>query len=278
MKREFHEEGTLPANGTGKIFVFGSNVQGLHGLGAAAIAKERYGAQQYHGRGLVRQSYAIPTRRWDSSSKKMHTLPLENVVKNISEFCQFTVDNPNMSFFVTRVACGYAGFSDEVIANLFKDAINCSFPDTWKVLFAVIDSLEDIVTVVNWSFLLKGIYSNKHPDEITWKMCNFIVKDTLDHHPEVTPPAGPYWFRKHLTSGTMVVAFIPDDQCVQDYWPAVQEEDIIEMKTGPLVFSSMYPKPSWWPFESSHKNPAFTVVDIREFTMNDNKGKNDGDI
>lgn len=41
--------------------MFGSNLQGIHGGGAARIARECFGAIMGQGVGLQGQSYAIPT-------------------------------------------------------------------------------------------------------------------------------------------------------------------------------------------------------------------------
>ena len=44
-----------------EIFVFGSNLAGAHGGGAARFAYERFGAVWGEGMGLHGQTYAIPT-------------------------------------------------------------------------------------------------------------------------------------------------------------------------------------------------------------------------
>lgn len=126
MDRKFHKDGTLPENG--EIFVFGSNEAGIHGAGAALVAKQRFGARQGNGVGRNGQSFAIPTK-----DKRINTLPLITVSFNIGNFINYALENPYTEFFVTRVGCGLAGFSDADIAPIFKDAPNnCSFAEEWK--------------------------------------------------------------------------------------------------------------------------------------------------
>lgn len=123
----------LPDKDSLEILTFGSNIQGYHSLGVAKVAFQQFGAIRYQGVGLQGKSYGIPTRSWDSVKYKMFTLPFDEVAVNILDFCQFTIANPELKFFVTSVGCGYAGFSPEKIAPLFKTAINCSFPENWDI-------------------------------------------------------------------------------------------------------------------------------------------------
>lgn len=97
-----------------EIFVFGSNLQGIHGDGAAYIAKAHFGAIMGCGVGLQGQSYAIPTMQGDIKTIKPYT----------DDFIEFVKLHTEMHFLVTRIGCGIAGFRDEDIAPLFKDAIN----------------------------------------------------------------------------------------------------------------------------------------------------------
>lgn len=125
MQRVFHKDGTLPSEPS--IFVFGSNLRGVHGLGAAKVAHEQFGARWGCSIGLMGDSYGIPTKNF-----KIHPLPFQDVDLYIYNFVHFTIENPYLRFFVTRVGCGLAGFEDRRIAPLFKDAINCSFAEQWK--------------------------------------------------------------------------------------------------------------------------------------------------
>lgn len=96
-----------------EIFVFGSNLEGMHGGGAAYIAYEKFGAIWGQGVGLQGQSYGIPT---------MHG-GVDVIKPYVDEFINFAKSHPELKFLVTRIGCGIAGFRDEEIAPLFKDAI-----------------------------------------------------------------------------------------------------------------------------------------------------------
>lgn len=98
----------------GEIFVFGSNLAGAHGGGAAYIAYKKFGAVWGEGIGLQGQSYAIPTMQGGVETIKPYT----------DEFIDFAKNNPEYKFLVTRIGCGIAGFKDEEIAPLFDGAIN----------------------------------------------------------------------------------------------------------------------------------------------------------
>lgn len=109
-------------------FVFGSNESGIHGSGAARSAYKNYDAVLGKGFGPTRYTFAIPTKDW-----KIQTLPLETVKVYVDAFIRFARHERNYSFMVTRIGCGLAGFKDEEIAPLFKDApSNCQFDLAWK--------------------------------------------------------------------------------------------------------------------------------------------------
>jgi len=125
---KFHKDGTLPQNG--EVFVFGSNLAGIHGAGAAKVAKQKFGAIQGVGTGLNGQSFAIPTK-----SVKIETLPLAIIYLYVCDFIDATHANPHLSWFVTRVGCGLAGYKNSDIAGMFKEATNCSFAEEWRKFF-----------------------------------------------------------------------------------------------------------------------------------------------
>ena len=107
-----------------EIFVFGSNLQGSHGGGAAAIAAKQFGAIWGQGIGLQGQSYGIPT---------MHG-GIEEIKPYVDEFIEFAKQNPNLKFLVTRIGCGIAGFTEEEMAPLFAEGVNVEnvyLPDTF---------------------------------------------------------------------------------------------------------------------------------------------------
>ena len=95
-----------------EIFVFGSNLDGMHIGGAARIAYNKFGALWGQGVGLQGQSYGIPT---------MHG-GIEKIRPYVDEFIDFAKSHLELKFMVTRIGCGIAGFKDEEIAPLFKDA------------------------------------------------------------------------------------------------------------------------------------------------------------
>lgn len=110
------------------IFVFGSNLKGVHGAGAAKIAHSHWGAEMEVGRGITGQSYALPTKR-----TPYETLTLEEVVGSVAEFLDYAACHPEKTFLVTKVGCGLAAFEEYEIAPLFSMApVNCVLPEGWR--------------------------------------------------------------------------------------------------------------------------------------------------
>lgn len=106
-----------------RIFVFGSNLAGRHGKGAALEAKEKWGAVYGQGIGHHGQSYAIPTKDWD-----LESLPLNTIQVFVATFLNYAQDHPDLRFRVTRVGCGLAGYTEAEIKPMFADAPpNCDF-------------------------------------------------------------------------------------------------------------------------------------------------------
>ena len=97
-----------------EIFVFGSNLAGAHGGGAARVAFQTFGAVWGKGVGLHGQTYAIPTMQGG----------VDTIQPYVDEFIQFAKEHEQQIFLVTRIGCGIAGFHDEEIAPLFKKAEN----------------------------------------------------------------------------------------------------------------------------------------------------------
>ena len=95
-----------------EIFVFGSNLEGMHGGGAAWFAFRKFGAVMGCGVGLRGQSYAIPTMQGG----------VETIKPYVDDFISFARSHPELYFYVTRIGCGIAGFRDKEIAPLFKEA------------------------------------------------------------------------------------------------------------------------------------------------------------
>lgn len=110
------------------IFVFGSNLAGIHGAGAAKFAKINHGAVWGQGIGLQGESYGIPTK-----DAQIMTLPLDVIASHVEDFKQFASDNPDMNFMVTAIGCGLAGYKAKDIAPMFRDApVNCVLPEEFK--------------------------------------------------------------------------------------------------------------------------------------------------
>lgn len=97
-----------------EIFVFGSNLAGSHGGGAALLAYNRFGAVWGQGVGLQGQSYGIPTMHGGVDAIKPY----------VDEFIAFAKQHPEMKFLVTKIGCGIAGFTINEIAPLFAGAID----------------------------------------------------------------------------------------------------------------------------------------------------------
>lgn len=95
-----------------EIFVFGSNLAGAHGGGAARIAYQKFGAVWGQGVGLHGRTYAIPT---------MHG-GVDAISPYVDDFVAFASEHKEYKFLVTKIGCGIAGFTFEEIAPLFTKA------------------------------------------------------------------------------------------------------------------------------------------------------------
>ena len=107
-----------------EIFVFGSNLAGRHGGGAARIAADKFGAEMGVGVGRTGQTYAIPTMQGG----------VDTIRPYVDQFIEYAAEHPNLKFLVTRIGCGIAGFRDADIAPLFakcKDMDNVWLPHTF---------------------------------------------------------------------------------------------------------------------------------------------------
>lgn len=97
-----------------EVFVFGSNIRGMHGGGAAAIAWRKFGAEWGVGEGLTGQCYALPTMEGG----------VDYIAGKVQAFLACAQAHPELKFYVTKVACGIAGFTIEEIGPLFSNAIH----------------------------------------------------------------------------------------------------------------------------------------------------------
>ena len=118
------------------IFVFGSNIDGIHGRGAAKDAVDHYGAIRYRGQGLQGNAYAIPTRgrhRYIDGKHVFDDLSLESIRIYINTFLEVASSRKSLTFYVTAIGCGNAGFTAAQIAPLFQGApSNCLFDPSWQ--------------------------------------------------------------------------------------------------------------------------------------------------
>lgn len=118
--------------GSSQVFVFGSNLSGVHGAGAARYAKQYLEAVDGTGIGPMPSiqdpsCYAIPTK-----DERIQTLPLDRIRQYVWEFIMFAWERTDLRFFVTRIGCGLAGYTDEEIGPMFEDAPpNCELPYGW---------------------------------------------------------------------------------------------------------------------------------------------------
>lgn len=108
------------------VFVFGSNLAGIHGAGAALYAASYKGARYGVGVGRTGQSYAIPTK-----DSRIETLPLDKIQKFVDEFIAYAKERPTLMFQVTCIGCGLAGHKHEDIAPMFLKCNKADYPNIW---------------------------------------------------------------------------------------------------------------------------------------------------
>lgn len=112
-----------------EVFVFGSNLAGMHGGGAARMAYEHFGAEWGVGVGPTGQCYAIPTMQGG----------IDTIRPYVDEFIVYAKQHSDKRFLVTRIGCGIAGFTDDEIAPLFREALaipNIALPQLWHSILA----------------------------------------------------------------------------------------------------------------------------------------------
>lgn len=119
-----------------EIFIFGSNLAGIHGAGAAKLAFDKFGAEWGVGVGLTGKCYAFPTKR----RNVIERLTLEELRFYVVSLEKTISENKDKTFYLTKVGCGLAGYSINDIAPLFKDVIrfeNVIFPKEFIATNAV---------------------------------------------------------------------------------------------------------------------------------------------
>ena len=121
-----------------QIFVFGSNLAGEHGGGAARKAYDDFGAIWGQGIGLQGQSYAVPTL-----GRSYEKLTLNEIHEHINDLLKYCCKNRQLFFFITKIGCGIAGFSVNEIGPLFRPFIllkNVSLP---KEFYDICEKLQN---------------------------------------------------------------------------------------------------------------------------------------
>jgi len=111
-----------------KIFVFGSNLAGRHGAGAALEARRKHGAVYGVAEGLMGSAYGIATKDRD-----LRPRTLDDIKTSVETFLNFARETPELTYQVTRIGCGLAGYQDHQIGPMFADApSNCELPPGWE--------------------------------------------------------------------------------------------------------------------------------------------------
>jgi hypothetical protein len=124
----FYYKGIITKLKDNEIFVFGSNLSGIHGAGAAREAMLNYEAQWGVGVGFTGKTYAIPTK-----DEEIFTLELEEIQPYVRAFKAAANMLPKTTFLVTKIGCGLAGYTDADIAPMFQDSpLNCVFHEDWR--------------------------------------------------------------------------------------------------------------------------------------------------
>ena len=107
---KYNSQGYITELADGEIFVFGSNGEGFHGAGAAAQAVQKFGAKMGQAEGLQGQSYAIDTMDGEVE-----------MAAEIARFLDFAKNHPELTFYVTEIGCGIAGYTPKQVVPFFAD-------------------------------------------------------------------------------------------------------------------------------------------------------------
>jgi len=127
MIRRFYSE-PITTLRPDQIFVFGSNLAGIHGAGAAKQARSEFGAEQGVGEGPTGQCYALPTKDLGIQTRR-----IEDVKRSVALFIYYATQHPELEFLITPIGCGLAGFKPQQIAPMFANApYNCVLPTVFK--------------------------------------------------------------------------------------------------------------------------------------------------
>jgi len=103
------------------IFVFGSNTEGKHGAGAALYAKNMHNAIYGVPMGLQGNAYGIITKDLRVGER---SVSLDFIQAQVTILLYFAIERPELTFYVTRIGCGHAGFTEEEIAPMFQKVLD----------------------------------------------------------------------------------------------------------------------------------------------------------
>lgn len=146
------------------IFVFGSNLAGRHGKGAALAAKNFHGAVYGVGEGRTGTAYAIPTK-----DENLKSLPLDRIQTYVTKFLDYAKINPNLTFRVTKIGCGLAGYTPTQIGPMFSGApLNVDLPPEFTAM------------ALTRTVFYAGIGSRETPSEILKLMTKIAEKQNVD--------------------------------------------------------------------------------------------------
>ena len=111
-----------------QLLVFGSNLAGRHGAGAAKQAHDQFGAQYGVGEGITGQSYAFPTL-----GMRLEQLPMADLCAARDRLYKCCSIFPSTEFLLTKVGCGLAGYPESEMRALFVDPpANLILPEDWR--------------------------------------------------------------------------------------------------------------------------------------------------
>lgn len=124
---KIYQGNIMPEKGT--IFVFGSNPEGRHGAGSAAVAVRQFGAHYGQGEGLQGNAYALPTTELRPEYQEEgynQSIPEDKIIKAIGRLYATALKNPGKNFKVAYrsapnevTLCGYSGSE---LMSMFKEA------------------------------------------------------------------------------------------------------------------------------------------------------------
>lgn len=119
MKQKKYTPENITELKNNEIFVFGSNEAGMHIAGAARVAYEKFGAKLGVCEGLEGQSYAIPTL-----TSKLERISRKDLVVYFDRFLRCVEDLENHIFYLTKVGCGIAGYSEEYVYDILWEVVD----------------------------------------------------------------------------------------------------------------------------------------------------------